>query len=67
MWLGGFNFPRYHGGLMYWADGIGVAEVYRQIQQWHQRYGGRWARAALLRQVAETGTSFREVNPSRRM
>ncbi len=31
MWLNGFGFPRYRGGLMYWADGIGVAEVYRQI------------------------------------
>ena len=25
MWLHGFGFPRYRGGLMYWADGIGVA------------------------------------------
>ena len=24
MWLHGFGFPRYRGGLMYWADGIGV-------------------------------------------
>jgi 3-hydroxyacyl-CoA dehydrogenase len=39
MWLNGFGFPRYRGGLMYWADTIGVAEVYRQIQAWHQRYG----------------------------
>ena len=31
MWLNGFGFPRYRGGLMYWADGIGVAEVYSQI------------------------------------
>jgi hypothetical protein len=32
IWLNGFGFPRYRGGLMYWADTIGVAEVYRQIQ-----------------------------------
>jgi 3-hydroxyacyl-CoA dehydrogenase len=43
MWLNSFGFPRYRGGLMYWADGIGVAEVYRQIQAWHQQYGERWA------------------------
>jgi 3-hydroxyacyl-CoA dehydrogenase len=43
MWLNGFGFPRYRGGLMYWADGVGVAEVYRQIQAWHQQYGERWA------------------------
>jgi len=27
------GFPRYRGRLMYWSDTIGVAEVYRQIQQ----------------------------------
>jgi 3-hydroxyacyl-CoA dehydrogenase len=67
MWLGGFNFPRYRGGLMYWADGIGVPEVYRQIQAWHQQYGERWAPAALLRQLAETGTPLREAKPGRPM
>jgi 3-hydroxyacyl-CoA dehydrogenase len=67
MWLGGFNFPRYRGGLMYWADGIGVAEVYRQIQAWHQQYGERWAPAALLRRLGETGTPLREAKPGRPM
>jgi 3-hydroxyacyl-CoA dehydrogenase len=67
MWLGGFGFPRYRGGLMYWADGIGVAEVYRQIQAWHQQYGERWAPAALLRRLAETGTPLREAKPGRPM
>jgi 3-hydroxyacyl-CoA dehydrogenase len=67
MWLNGFGFPRYRGGLMYWADGIGVAEVYRQIQAWHQRYGERWAPSALLRRLAETGTPLREAKPSKPM
>jgi 3-hydroxyacyl-CoA dehydrogenase len=67
MWLNGFGFPRYRGGLMYWADGIGVAEVYRQIQAWHQQYGERWAPSALLRRLAETNTPFREAKPSRPM
>src|SRR5215470_2601452 len=67
MWLGGFNFPRYRGGLMYWADTIGVAEVYRQIQAWHQQYGERWAPAPLLRQLADTNTPLREAKPGRPM
>ena len=67
MWLNGFGFPRYRGGLMYWADGIGVAEVYRQIAAWHQRYGERWTPAALLRRLAETGTPLREAKPGRPM
>src|SRR5258708_24581013 len=65
MWLNGFGFPRYRGGLMYWADGIGVAEVYRQIQAWHQRYGERWAPSTLLLRLAETSTPPREAKPSK--
>src|SRR5882757_726747 len=67
MWLNGFGFPRYRGGLMYWADGIGVTEVYRQIQAWHQQYGERWAPSPLLRRLAETGTPLRAAKPGRPM
>lgn len=62
MWLYGFGFPRYHGGLMYWADGLGVQEVYNQIAAWHQAYGDRWAPSALLRKLADSGTSFKEAH-----
>jgi 3-hydroxyacyl-CoA dehydrogenase len=64
MWLHGFGFPRYRGGLMYWADGIGVKNVYAQISSWHQQYGERWAPSRLLRQLAETNTPFREAKPA---
>jgi 3-hydroxyacyl-CoA dehydrogenase len=64
MWLHGFGFPRYRGGLMYWADGIGVKSVYAQIASWHQQYGERWAPSRLLRELAETGTPFREAKPA---
>jgi 3-hydroxyacyl-CoA dehydrogenase len=64
MWLHGFGFPRYRGGLMYWADGIGVKNVYAQIASWHQQYGVRWAPSKLLRELAETNTPFREAKPA---
>ncbi len=64
MWLHGFGFPRYRGGLMYWADGIGVKDVYAQIANWHQQYGERWAPSALLRRLADSGTSFRDAKPA---
>jgi len=63
MWLHGFGFPRYRGGLFFWADQIGVKEVCRQIEEWHQRYGTRWKPAKLLLQLAEQGTPFREAQP----
>ena len=63
MWLYGFGFPRYRGGLMFWADSIGSREVYRQIEEWHQRYGARWKPAGLLRELADSGTPLREAKP----
>jgi 3-hydroxyacyl-CoA dehydrogenase len=64
MWLHGFGFPRYRGGLMYWADQIGVRAVCDQIAAWHQQYGERWEPARLLRELAESGTPFREAKPA---
>ena len=64
MWLHGFGFPRYRGGLMFWADQIGVREVYNQIASWHQQYGERWTPSKLLRELAESGTSFRDAKPA---
>jgi 3-hydroxyacyl-CoA dehydrogenase len=61
MWLYGFGFPRYRGGLMFWADGIGVREVYNQIAAWHQRYGERWRPSDFLRRLAEAGTPLRDA------
>jgi len=61
MWLHGFGFPRYRGGLMYWADTIGVREVYNQIAAWHQRYGERWRPSGLLRHLAESNSPLREA------
>jgi hypothetical protein len=67
MCLNGFNFPRYRGGLMYWADTIGVGEVHRQIAAWHRLYGERWAPSPYLRRLAETNTPFRDAEPPRPM
>lgn len=64
MWLHGFGFPRYRGGLFFWADNIGVREVYNQIASWHQQYGERWAPSKLLRDLAESGTAFKDAKPA---
>ena len=38
-----------------------------QIAAWHQQHGERWAPAALVRRLAETGTPFRDAKPGRPM
>ncbi len=61
MWLHGFGFPRYRGGLMFWGDTIGAREIYNQIAAWHQMYGARWRPSELLRRTAESGGKLREL------
>ncbi len=54
----GYGFPKYRGGPMYYADQVGLAEVYRDILGFHQRYGDAWRPAPLLKKLAEEGSSF---------
>ena len=61
MWLHGFGFPRYRGGLMFWADSVGSKAILEQITEWHERYGARWKPSNLLREIAVSGGSFREA------
>jgi 3-hydroxyacyl-CoA dehydrogenase len=61
MWLHGFGFPRYRGGLMFWADTVGAKAIAEQVEEWHQRYGERWKPSALLQKIAADNGNFREA------
>jgi 3-hydroxyacyl-CoA dehydrogenase len=65
MWLHGFGFPRYRGGLIFWADTVGAQEIHRQIEEWHGRYGARWKPSSLLREIADKGGALREAKAAR--
>lgn len=67
MWLYGFGFPRYRGGLMFWADSLGSRKVLAQIHEWHARYGERWKPSAMLTELAASDAPFREAIPKREM
>ena len=61
MWLYGFGFPRYRGGLMFWADTIGSKEIYEQIVRWHNELGARWKPSELLKATAAKGGKLSEI------
>ena len=60
VYVHGYGFPKYRGGPMYYADQIGLDNVYRDILSFHQQYGDAWRPAALLKRLAEEGRSFAE-------
>ena len=54
----GYGFPKYRGGPMYYADQVGLANVYGDILSLHQQHGDAWRPAPLLKRLAEAGSSF---------
>ncbi len=59
VWLHGYGFPRYRGGLLYHADEVGLATVVGALDGWRAAFTQRGIEVApLLRRLAEQGGSF---------
>jgi len=63
-YLTGYGFPAHHGGPMYLADRIGLANVLADIRQLHARYGHWWQPAPLLEQLVREGRRFADLQPA---
>ena len=61
----GYGFPGYRGGPMWYADSVGVKNVYARVQDFHKRYGHLWEPAPLLKKLAESGSSFAACDTGR--
>ncbi|MEQ5835048.1 3-hydroxyacyl-CoA dehydrogenase NAD-binding domain-containing protein [Marinobacter sp. NFXS9] len=59
VWIYGYGFPAYRGGPMFWADQVGVKEIYDTVKRFHDTLGGdQWKPAALLERLASEGKTF---------
>jgi 3-hydroxyacyl-CoA dehydrogenase len=59
IWCNGYGFPRARGGPMAYADTVGVGAVYDGLRRLAAVHGARyWSAAALLAELAESGSSF---------
>jgi 3-hydroxyacyl-CoA dehydrogenase / enoyl-CoA hydratase / 3-hydroxybutyryl-CoA epimerase len=54
----GTGFPPFRGGLLRYADGLGVGEVADRLGALEQAHGARFAPAPLLHEKAEAGEGF---------
>lgn len=54
----GYGFPPYHGGPMWYADEVGVKNVYEAILRFQKIFGPHWQPAALLERLAASGESL---------
>lgn len=58
IYMTGYGFPNYRGGPMWYADTVGLKNVYARVREFHQRFGELWEPAPLLKRLAESGKTF---------
>ena len=54
----GTGFPPFRGGLLRYADSIGIPQVVSRLKELESRHGSRFAPSAPLRKLAESGKTF---------
>ena len=54
----GIGFPPFRGGPFRYVDALGAAEVVKQLEALDAVHTGRFTPAAMLREMARTGTTF---------
>jgi 3-hydroxyacyl-CoA dehydrogenase len=62
IYMTGYGFPAYRGGPMWYADAVGLKNVYQRVSEFHQRFGELWEPAPLLKRLAEQGQSFASLD-----
>jgi 3-hydroxyacyl-CoA dehydrogenase len=58
VYVHGYGFPAYRGGPMWYADTVGLKQVYERVRQFEQQHGDLWTPAPLLQRLAESGKMF---------
>ena len=58
IYLNGYGFPAHRGGPMWYADTVGLKEVYERVCEFHKQHGENWRPAPLLKELAEQGKTF---------
>jgi len=58
IYLNGYGFPAYRGGPMWYADSVGLKQVYERVSEFQRQQGEIWRPAPLLKRLAEEGKTF---------
>jgi len=58
VYVTGYGFPAKRGGPMYYADQIGLANVYADVKRFYEAYGYWWTPAPLLEKLAASHGKF---------
>ncbi|XP_066323404.1 peroxisomal fatty acid beta-oxidation multifunctional protein-like [Miscanthus floridulus] len=51
----GMGFPKYRGGLVFWADTVGAPYIHSKLSKWAEIYGPFFKPSSYLEQRAKSG------------
>jgi len=54
----GYGFPKERGGPMYFADQIGLSNIYKDVSNYYQEHGYWWKPSGLLEELSKKGARF---------
>jgi 3-hydroxyacyl-CoA dehydrogenase len=60
IWVYGYGWPTYRGGLTYYADQVGLDQIVEDLERFSKKYDPDLEPVPLLRELAREGRSFRE-------
>ncbi len=62
IWINGYGFPAYKGGPMFWADQIGLKNIYDAYKKYALQFGEHyWQPAPLLEKLVKEGKGFYDL------
>jgi len=61
IYIYGYGFPPYRGGPMFYADQMGLKNVYEDMCKFQETLGDDWEPAPLLKKLAAEGKSFADL------
>jgi 3-hydroxyacyl-CoA dehydrogenase len=66
IYINGYGFPAHRGGPMWYADTVGLENVYNRVLEFHKQHGELWEPAPLLKRLAEEGKTFADYGKEQR-
>src|SRR5580704_695188 len=62
IYINGYGFPAHRGGPMWYADTVGLKQVYERVSEFQRQHGEIWQPAPLLKRLAEQGKTFAQFS-----
>jgi 3-hydroxyacyl-CoA dehydrogenase len=66
IYINGYGFPAHRGGPMWYADTVGLKNVYKRVLEFHKQHGELWEPAPLLKHLAEQGKTLADYSKEQR-